>query len=134
VGTQARHAQRIFDIPFGREFLSERLGASNFAPAEDVARFQDLRFGLLVSFGITTRDKAELSWGTIDKAHRRMPDGDALSDGVHTPTEPWVNWAKDLKLQNFDADRWVKQAQDAGFKYIILPRSITRAFTSGIRS
>jgi alpha-L-fucosidase len=93
--------------------------SSNFAPPEDVARFQDMRFGLLVSFGITTRDEAELSWGTIDKAHRRMPDGDALSDGVHTPTDPWVSWAKDLKLQNFNADEWVKQAQDAGFKYII---------------
>ncbi len=92
---------------------------SNFAPAEDVARFQDMRFGLLVSFGITTRDKAELSWGAVDKAHRRPPDGDALSDGEHTPTEPWVSWAKDLKLQDFNADRWVKQAQDAGFKYII---------------
>jgi hypothetical protein len=92
---------------------------SNFAPAEDVARFQDLRFGLLVSFGITTRYKAELSWGVIDKAHRRMPDGDALADGEHTPTEPWVNWAKDLKLPDFNADRWVRLAQDAGFKYII---------------
>jgi len=92
---------------------------SNFAPAEDVARFQDLRFGLLVSFGITTRYKAELSWGTIDKAHRRMPDGDALADGIHTPTEPWVHWAQDLKLQDFNADRWVRQAQEAGFKYII---------------
>jgi alpha-L-fucosidase len=78
-----------------------------------------MRFGLLVSFGITTRDKAELSWGTVDKAHRRMPDGDARSDGVHTPTEPWVNWANDLKLENFNADQWVKQAQDAGFKYIV---------------
>jgi hypothetical protein len=92
---------------------------SNFAPPEDVSRFQDWRFGLLVSFGITTRDKAELSWGTIDKAHRKMPDGDARSDGVHTPTETWVNWAKDLELPDFNADQWVKQAQDAGFKYII---------------
>ena len=101
-------------------FSSKDWNASNFAPAEDVSRFQDLRFGLLVSFGITTRDKAELSWGTIDKAHRRMPDGDALSDGAHPPTDQWVNWAKDLELQDFNADQWVKQAQDAGFKYIVL--------------
>jgi len=100
-------------------FSTQEWDSSNFAPTEDVARFQDMRFGLLVSFGITTRDKAELSWGTIDKAHRRMPDGDAISDGVHTPTEPWVNWAQDLKLEKFDADQWVKQAQDAGFKYVI---------------
>jgi alpha-L-fucosidase len=100
-------------------FSTQDWNLSNFALTEDVARFQDMRFGLLVSFGITTRDEAELSWGTIDKAHRRMPDGDALSDGVHTPTEEWVNWAHDLKLQNFNADQWVKQAQDAGFKYIV---------------
>jgi alpha-L-fucosidase len=100
-------------------FSAKDWDASNFAPRQDVARFQDLRYGLLVSFGITTRDKADLSWGTIDKAHRRMPDGEALSDGVHTPKEPWVSWAKDLKLENFNADQWVKQAQDAGFKYIV---------------
>ena len=102
-----------------QNFSEKDWDASNFAPPEDVARFQDLRFGLLVSFGITTRDKAELSWGTVDKAHRRMPDGDARSDGVHTPTEQWVNWSKDLELPNFNADQWVKQAQDAGFEYII---------------
>jgi hypothetical protein len=100
-------------------FSTQDWNSSNFAPPQDVARFQDMRFGLLVSFGITTRDQAELSWGTIDKAHRRMPDGDALSDGIHTPTEPWVGWAKDLKLQNFNADEWVRQAQDAGFKYVV---------------
>ena len=100
-------------------FSSKDWNSSNFAPAEDVDRFQDMRFGLLVSFGITTRDKADLSWGTIDKAHRRMPDGDALSDGVNMPTEQWVSWAKDLKLENFNADQWVKQAQDAGFRYIV---------------
>jgi alpha-L-fucosidase len=100
-------------------FSEKDWDASTFAPPKDVARFQDMRFGLLVSFGITTRNKADLSWGTIDKAHRRAPDGDALSDGVHTPTDPWVSWSKDLKLQNFNADQWVKQAQDAGFKYII---------------
>jgi len=102
-----------------QNFSEKDWDSSNFAPPADVARFQDLRFGLLVSFGITTRDKAELSWGTVDKARRKMPDGDALADGVHTPTEPWVNWAKDLKLENFNADQWVRQAQDAGFKYIV---------------
>jgi alpha-L-fucosidase len=114
------------DMPSGsstsylvENFTTRDWDRSNFAPAEDVARFQDLRFGLLVSFGITTRDKAELSWGTIDKAHRRMPDGDALADGLHTPTENWVSWAKDLELKDFNADQWVKQAQDAGFKYIV---------------
>jgi alpha-L-fucosidase len=102
-----------------QNFSAQDWDASNFAPPPDVARFQDLRFGLLVSFGITTRDKAELSWGTVDKAHRKMPDGEALSDGVHIPTEPWVGWAGDLKLQDFKADQWVKQARDAGFKYIV---------------
>jgi alpha-L-fucosidase len=100
-------------------FSEKDWDASNFAPPKDVARFQDMRFGLLVSFGVTTRNKTDLSWGTIDKAHRRAPDGDAVSDGVHTPTQDWVNWAKDLKLENFNADQWVKQAQDAGFKYIV---------------
>jgi len=114
------------DMPSGsstgylvQNFSEQEWDESNFAPPEDVARFQDMRFGLLVSFGITTRAKAELSWGVVDKAHRKMPDGDALSDGVHTPSQPWVSWADDLKLEKFDADRWVKQAQDAGFKYII---------------
>ena len=123
--TEAQWARKP-DMPSGsstshlvENFTTKDWDGSNFAPAEDVARFQDLRFGLLVSFGVTTRYKAELSWGTINKAHRRMPDGDALSDGTHTPTEPWVHWAEDLQLQDFNADRWVKQAQDAGFKYII---------------
>ncbi len=122
---QAQWARKP-DMPSGsstpylvENFSEKDWDASNFAPPADVARFQDMRYGLLVSFGITTRNKADLSWGTIDKAHRRAPDGEAVSDGVHTPTEPWVNWAKDLTLENFNADQWVKQAQDAGFKYIV---------------
>jgi alpha-L-fucosidase len=122
---QAQWARKP-DMPIGsstsylvENFSEKDWDASNFAPPKDVARFQDMRFGLLVSFGVTTRNKTDLSWGTIDKAHRRAPDGDALSDGVHTPTQPWVNWAKDLTLENFNADQWVKQAQDAGFKYIV---------------
>ncbi len=122
---QAQWARKP-DMPIGsstsylvQNFSTEDWNASNFAPPEDVARFQDMRFGLLVSFGITTRHGAELSWGTVDKAHRKMPDGDALSDGVHTPTEQWVTWAKDLELPDFNADRWVQQAQAAGFKYIV---------------
>jgi len=101
------------------DFSAPAWDASNYAPPADVARFQDLRFGLLVSFGITTRHQTDLSWGAIDRAHRRMPDGDSRSDGVHPPTDPWVDWAKDLKFPDFNADRWVKQAQDAGFKYIV---------------
>jgi alpha-L-fucosidase len=86
-------------IPYLVEnFSAKDWDASNFAQPEDVAR---------------------LSWGTVDKAHRKMPDGDKLSDGVHLPEEHWVDWAKELKFQDFDAGEWVKQAQDAGFKYII---------------
>ena len=122
---QAQWARKP-DMPSGsstphlvENYTAKDWDASNFAPSQDVARFQDMRFGLLVSFGITTRDKAELSWGTVDKAHRRMPDGEGLSDGVHTPAEPWVTWGKDLELRDFNADRWVKQAQDAGARYIV---------------
>ncbi len=103
-----------------QEFSAERWAASNYASPEDIAAFEDMRFGLMVSFGITAYDKTELSWGTISQDKRILPDGNALADGENTPDAEWVTWADKLTLEDFDAKEWVRFAQDSGFKYIVI--------------
>ncbi len=126
VPAQAQWSRRPdFPIPSHVKHLVQNFNAqewenSNFAPPKDIKKFQELRFGMMISFGITTRNKAELSWGTIDSTHRKAPDGDALSDGHSLPREPWVHWAEDLRFEHFDAREWVRIAKASGFKYIVL--------------
>ena len=42
-------------------FTSREWEASNFAPPADVARFQDLRYGMFIHFGLSTYQNRDLS-------------------------------------------------------------------------
>ena len=103
-----------------QKFTKEQWEKSNFARQDKIEHFKNLRYGLMVSFGITAYDKTELSWGTIPANERYVPDGTALSDGKSYPTSEWITWGNNLTFENFDADEWIAYAKKAGFKYIVL--------------
>lgn len=103
-----------------QKFTKEQWEKSNFARQDKIEHFKNLRYGLMVSFGITAYDKTELSWGTIPANERYAPDGTALSDGKSYPTSEWLTWGDNLTFENFDADEWIAYAKKAGFKYIVL--------------
>lgn len=105
-------------------FLVEELSkkdwdANSFAKPADVEKWQDLRYGLMISMGLTVKGNAELSWGTISANERKAPDGNALSDGKSLPMAAWTRWDHDLTLEKFNAREWVRWAKAAGFKYIV---------------
>jgi alpha-L-fucosidase len=93
--------------------------ASNFAPAADVARFQDLRYGMFIHFGLSTYKGKDLSWGTVQSI--KWPDHRA--DGTSAPPGPihdeYIQWASQLRFEKFDADQWVRIARESGFHYIV---------------
>lgn len=73
------------------------------APPEAVARWQDLKFGLFITWGPVSLKGTELG-------HSR---------GKEIPVAEYDNLYKQFNPARFDAGRWVDLAQAAGTKYIV---------------
>ncbi len=100
-------------------FTDEQWNSSNFAAPEKMKEWQDLRYGMFIHFGITSKpENADLSWGSITP--RYAPDSPGITANGKLRTEEWVNWPKDMKLEKFNAKEWVEIAQKAGFRYIVV--------------
>jgi len=78
--------------------------------------WRDAKFGMFLHWGPVSLSGKELSWGR--NAHRPWD-----INGVQTPrTEDPVydNLYKQFNPVKFNADEWVKIAQDAGMKYMVI--------------
>lgn len=104
------NSEPIFHQPFTREEWE----ASNFAPASSIAWFRDARYGMFVHFGLSTFKNQDLSWGICHT--RKAPD---TGHGPY-PDAEWQSWVSQFNLEKFDAREWVRIAQDAGFRYLVL--------------
>jgi len=88
-------------------------------PAQRDARMQwwrDAKFGLFLHWGPVSVSGLELSWGR--HAHRPWD-----ISGVQTPrnSDPYYdNLYKEFNPVKFNADEWVRIAQDAGMKYMVI--------------
>ncbi|MEI9958894.1 MAG: alpha-L-fucosidase [Ferruginibacter sp.] len=95
-------------------FSKEEWNASNFATPAQMKWFQNARYGMFIHFGLSAYVKKDLSWAicytrkTPDKGHGAYPDS------------VWQSWPAHFKLEDFNADEWVKTAIDAGMKYIVV--------------
>ena len=96
-----------------QEFTKAEWEASNFAPAASVQAFRDAKVGMFIHFGLSTHNKADLSWGMCRT--RKAPD----SGSGPIPDEVWQAYPKEFTLEKFDAKEWVSIAQQAGFKYVV---------------
>ena len=88
-------------------------------PAQRDARMQwwrDAKFGMFLHWGPVSLSGKELSWGRL--AHRPWD-----ISGVQTPrnTDPYYDELyKQFNPVKFNGDEWVKIAQDAGMKYMVI--------------
>jgi alpha-L-fucosidase len=96
-----------------QSFTPERWDASSFAPAGASQWWTDARFGMFIHFGLSSLKGAELGWS---RATHLPPDGGK----GNIPDAVYDNLYKEFKLENFDAKEWVRIAQDAGAKYIVV--------------
>jgi alpha-L-fucosidase len=94
-------------------FTRAEWDASNFAATKDVQWFRDAKFGMFIHFGLSTRNKADLSWQMCQT--RKAPD---CGNGP-IPDAVWQSYPKEFKLEKFNAKEWVEIAQRAGVKYIV---------------
>ena len=99
-------------------FTTPQWEASNYAKPEVMQQWQDLRYGMFIHFGITSKAEKDLSWGSI--AQRYAPDVPSIMANGQKRTDEWTTWPKDMKLEKFNAKEWVALARRAGFKYIVV--------------
>jgi alpha-L-fucosidase len=99
---------------FHQPFTVGEWELSNFAPEAATEAFRDLRYGMFIHFGLSTYNKADLSWGVCHT--RKAPD----TGNGPVPDNEWQQWADEFKLENLDAKEWVELAKNAGFRYIVL--------------
>ena len=88
--------------------------SSNYAAAKDLQWFRDAKYGMFLCFGLSTHMPSDLSWGMCRT--RKAPD---CGTGP-VADEVWKSWAKEFKIEKFDAKEWVDIAKHGGFKYIVL--------------
>jgi len=67
-------------------------------------RWQEMRFGMFIHWGPVSLTGHEIGW----------------SRGRETPIEKYDNLYKEFNPTKFDADQWVRIAEAAGMKYMIL--------------
>lgn len=113
------------EFPTGKErgvlyepFTKAQWEASNFAAPQDIQNWQALRYGMFIHFGVTSRAKRDLSWGSIPQ--RYAPDSPSIMANGAPRTEEWTTWPLDMKLEKFDAKEWAATAKRAGFKYVVV--------------
>lgn len=78
--------------------------------------FRDAKFGMFLHWGPVSVSGKELSWGRY--ANRPWD-----INGKMLPSEPdyeYDNLYKKFNPEKFNADEWVKIAQDAGMKYMVI--------------
>ena len=98
----------------------EEWNTSNYASPEDLQWFKDAKYGMFISFGLSTFVNKELSWGVISE--RGLPDGSSKKQLY--AREEWVSWADSLRLENFSKDTLVEIIKASGVKYMVDRKSV----------
>lgn len=90
--------------------------ASNYASQEDLQWFKEAKYGMFISFGLSTYVNKELSWGII--SDRVLPDGSSKQKMY--PREEWTSWADSMRLENFSKENLVRIIKESGVKYMVV--------------
>ena len=79
-----------------------------------IRQWQDQRFGMFVHWGPVSLKGTEIGWS------RQGPRRGRARPGTGTiPMDEYDNLYKSFNPVKFDADEWVRIAQDAGMKYLV---------------
>ncbi len=77
--------------------------------------YEPVQLGLFIHFGISAvHGDLDISWGMMDNPVRR-----AKGNGIATPREYWA-LAEKFDPKNYDPEKWLTAAKEAGFTYAIL--------------
>lgn len=77
--------------------------------------FNPVQLGLFIHYGISTvHGDLDISWGMMENPTRR-----AKGNGIATPREYWA-LAENFNPRNYDPEKWLRAAKDAGFTYAVL--------------
>lgn len=90
--------------------------SSNYASSEELKWFKDAKYGMFISFGLSTFVNKELSWGTI--TDRVLPD--KRSPVPLYSRGKWTSWADSLKLEKFSKEELADIIRKSGMKYLVL--------------
>ena len=74
------------------------------ASEKDIATWRARRFGMFITWGPVTLKGTKIGW----------------SRGKQVPLEEYDNLYKQFNPVEFDADEWVRVAEDAGMKYMVI--------------
>jgi len=96
-----------------QRFTNLKWDTTSLAKSEDLKWFQDVRFGMFVHLGLASLKGVELGWGRQTHVFPDTGIGE-VADSIYD------NLYKDFKLENFDADKFVGIAKNAGMKYIVI--------------
>jgi len=84
------------------------------APAESIERWKDWRFGMFVHWGPVSLKGTEIGWS------RQGPRRGRARGGTGTiPVEVYDNLYREFDPVRFDAEEWIRIAQDAGMQYLV---------------
>ncbi|KIO75800.1 hypothetical protein TH53_18625 [Pedobacter lusitanus] len=97
-----------------QRFTQAEWNASNFATPKEMEWFNEARYGMFITFGLSAYVNKDLSWPILYT--RKAPD----SGHGSYPDSVWTKWPSMFRLEKFDAKEWVRIAQDAGMKYIVV--------------
>jgi alpha-L-fucosidase len=82
------------------------------APAESIAQWRGLKFGLFIHWGPVSLTGGEIGWSRGGQRRGRRGTG-------HIPVEVYDNLYKEFDPVKFDAHQWVEIAKDAGMQYMV---------------
>ncbi len=97
-------ARKIISTP-----LQEKIEMPN--PAREAQWFPDASLGLFMHWGIHSVVGAQPSWDMI---------ANYKYGGKVSPPDKYYALAEQFNPQNYDPDKWIKAAKDAGFTYAVL--------------
>src|SRR2546423_2344009 len=106
-------------IALASSTLAQTLPKPLPAPASQDARmkwFREAKFGLFIHWGLYAIPAGE--W----KGKPIAGIGEWIMNRAKIPVAEYELLAKDFNPVKFDAEAWVKMAQDAGMKYIVITR------------
>lgn len=87
-------------------------GAGSPSENDRLAWWRDARFGMFVHWGPVSLRGTEISWSRADRGPVRSGSGSI-------PTEEYDRLHRRFNPTEFDPDRWVRLAQEAGMKYLV---------------
>ena len=92
----------------------EILNESNEAFDERIEWWRDAKFGMFIHWGPYAVPAGEYQGKTVDGV------SEWIMDRAQIPVEEYEEYSRQFNPTEYDADRWVKLAKDAGMKYIVI--------------